>query len=97
MKNAIKIIEALLEEDGDEKRLRTTARTPFPSNYRPELDITQELGPEMASEYMQLIGIARWAVELGPLDIYNEYLSCHNIRHFQGKVIWKLYITCLLT
>ncbi len=65
LRNAIIIVESLLHEDGDEKRLRTTAKTPFPSKYRPELDVTAELGPEMASRFMQLIGILQWAVEPG--------------------------------
>ncbi len=30
--NVTKIVESLLHEDGDEKRLRMTAKTPFPSN-----------------------------------------------------------------
>ncbi len=40
MKNAIKIVESLPEEDGYERILRTMVRTPFPSNYGPELDVT---------------------------------------------------------
>jgi len=38
--------------------------------YRPELDITPSLDPDQASYYMSLIGILRWAVELGQIDIY---------------------------
>ncbi len=69
MRNAIKIVKSLVHEDGDEKRLRMMAKTPFSSNYRPELDVTAETTPEMASRFMQLIGILQWAVELGHLDI----------------------------
>ena len=88
MKNAIKIVESLLEEDGDEKRLRSTARTPFPSNYRPELDVTPELSPDMASRFMQLIGILRWAVELGQLDVFHELsqLSQHQALPREGHL-----------
>jgi hypothetical protein len=88
MRNAIKIVEALLEEDGDDKRMRTTARTPFPTNYRPEVDLTPELGPEMASRFMQLIGVLRWAVELGQLDIFHELsqLSQHQALPREGHL-----------
>jgi hypothetical protein len=39
---------------------------------KPELDVTDELGPELTSRYLQLIGICRWAIELGRLDIFHE-------------------------
>ncbi len=41
-------------------------------NYQPELDVSNELGPELSSHYLQLIGIAQWAIELGRIDIYHE-------------------------
>ena len=43
----------------------TAFKNPFPMGYKPDLDVTEELGPEMISRYLQLIGICRWAVELG--------------------------------
>jgi hypothetical protein len=39
-------------------------------NYRPELDVSPLLDPDQANYYMSLIGILRWAVELGRLDIF---------------------------
>ena len=41
----------------------------MPSGYRPELDITSELGEEDAAYYHYLIGVLRWIVELGRVDI----------------------------
>jgi hypothetical protein len=38
--------------------------------YRPELDVSPLLNPEQANYYMSLIGILRWAVELGRIDIH---------------------------
>jgi hypothetical protein len=70
VKNAIKVVENLLAEDGEETRMKLAAKNPFPSGYRPELDATVELHDEMVSRFLQLIGILRWAVELGRLDIY---------------------------
>jgi hypothetical protein len=48
------------------------AKTPFPSNYRPELDTSNELNVDLSLRYSQLIGVLRWMVELGRVDIYYE-------------------------
>jgi hypothetical protein len=42
------------------------------SGYQPELDVTDELDSELLSRYSQLIGILRWMVELGRINIYHE-------------------------
>ena len=47
-------------------------KTPMQYNYRPELDTTPELDDRLASRYAQLVGILRWAIELGRIDIYFE-------------------------
>jgi hypothetical protein len=72
VKNAIKIVESLLEEGGEGYVLKNKVKNPFPMNYRPELDVLDELGSELSSRYLQLIGIARWAIELGRIDIFHE-------------------------
>ena len=72
VKNAIETVEKLFNEDGEGYTLKSNAKNPFPPNYKPELDVTEELGPELASRFLQLIGICRWAVELGRIDIYLE-------------------------
>jgi hypothetical protein len=74
VKSAIVTVEALLDEDEGEVRyhLKTTAKTPFPTSYKPELDLTKELREDMISRYRQLIGILRWSVEIGRLDVYLE-------------------------
>ena len=44
IKNALKVVEVLLQEEEDsEAKLKSTARNPFPSGYKPELDVTIEL------------------------------------------------------
>ena len=47
-------------------------QSPISSGYRPELDKTEELSPEDASHYHSLIGVLRWIVELGRVDIITE-------------------------
>ena len=61
MKNSIKVVEALLREDDPDAKLKSTARNPFPSGYKPELDVTSELNDHLTSRYLQLMGILCWA------------------------------------
>ena len=42
------------------------------TSYRPELDVSPVLGPHDASYYIPLIGILRWIVELGCVEIFIE-------------------------
>ena len=46
--------------------------TLFPTTYCPDTDATDPLDPECSSFYQHLIGILRWMVELGRIDIANE-------------------------
>ena len=48
------------------------AANPFPGNYEPELDTTPTLNPELSSWYASLIGMLRWMVEIGQVDIITE-------------------------
>lgn len=53
-------------------KLPTRVRTPLSTAYRPELDISPELSPEDTSHFQSLIGVLRWTVELGRVDICCE-------------------------
>jgi hypothetical protein len=66
---------------------KTTER-PMPKTYRPELDVSSVLGSELASRYSQLIGILRWAVELGRVDILLEVslMSSHLCQPREGHL-----------
>ena len=70
---AIKNVEDYLSKRDDDKwRLPAKAETPLRTTYRPELDTTPELAPMEAAYYMSLVGILRWIVELGRVDICLE-------------------------
>ena len=62
-----------------DEKLAAKALTPMKSNYRPEIDITEELGEDESSFYQSLIGVLRWIVVLGRVDICCEVsmLSSH--------------------
>ena len=65
------------------------ANTPLRTSYRPELDITPELSPILSAYYQSLIGILRWIVELGRVDICLEvsmmssHLALPRVGHLQ--------------
>ena len=67
---AVANVESYLKARG--KGLRARAKSVLPKDYCPEIDVTEELGPDEASYYQSLIGVLRWMVELGRVDICTE-------------------------
>ena len=53
----------------DKFKMPCKTETPMKPSYRPELHITPELDPIKAAYYMHLIGILRWMVGLGRVNI----------------------------
>jgi hypothetical protein len=88
VRNAVNNVREMLQSEGYD--LKTTAKTPFPSNYRPEIDVTDELDADFCSRYAQLIGVLRWMIELGRIDIYYEvsvlsqYLASPRVGHLEA-------------
>ena len=64
--------------------------TPFESSYRPELDVSPELALDGHRYFQELIGVLRWGVEIGRLDILLEvallsaYLACPREGHLEA-------------
>ena len=73
---AVKNVEEYLEKrhkSGDMMfSMPKKAETPMSTTYRPELDVSPELNAQDSSYYQSLIGILRWIVELGRVDICLE-------------------------
>jgi hypothetical protein len=67
VKQAILAVETELAQEG--KGLLGKFSTPLSPQYRPELDYSPFLDDNAATYYMELIGILRWTVELGRMDI----------------------------
>jgi hypothetical protein len=57
VKNLILMVEHLLKEDGNGYTLKLNVKNPFPTGYKPELEVMDELDGDLASRFMQLIGI----------------------------------------
>ena len=64
-------------------------------NYRPEIDITPILSPESTTRYQNLIGVLRWATELGRIDMLHEVskLSSYNAQPRKGhlEAIYRIF------
>jgi hypothetical protein len=77
---AVKICEQhLLKKLSNCYQLPSKAENPFPMDYCPEMDISDPLDSECSSFYQHLIGVMRWMVELGRVDIVTKIslLSSH--------------------
>jgi hypothetical protein len=78
-------VETELEKVG--KALPTKVTTPTTTDYPPELDQSKELGQEQAMYFAGLIGVLRWCIELGRIDIIVEvsllsrFLACPREGH----------------
>ena len=62
----------LLKDFNGLYKLPTQADNPFPTTYEPELDVSDPLDPTHASFYSHIIGVMRWMVEIGRVDIATE-------------------------
>jgi hypothetical protein len=67
---AVRNVTNWLEQRG--LMLKTKTSSALPSNYQPELDTTRLCNDEDTNFYQQQIGVLRWAVELGRIDICTE-------------------------
>jgi hypothetical protein len=96
LKEAVRNLEMILAKD--QKRLPMKVVTPLTSNYRPELDVSPLLDQAHHTLYMQLIGILRWAVELGRIDLHlpvallAQYLAQPRVGHLDQVYHMFAYI-----
>ena len=68
---AVKNVEENLEKVG-EKLMSKKPGTPIPTSYSLELNITPELISTDSAYHQSLVGILRWIMELGRVDICLE-------------------------
>ncbi len=70
----------------------TRADNLFPVDYDPSTDLSDILDPECFSFYQHLIGVMRWMVELGRIDISAEVsmlssdLACPREGHLENAL-----------
>ncbi len=82
---AVQNVKERLEKLG--RKLPTHCDTPLTTGYRPKLDESDELDTDGIQFFQELIGMLRWMVELGRIDIMMEvsmlllHLVCPRQRH----------------
>ncbi len=71
----------------------------FPYDYCPELDLSDPLDPECSSFYQHLVGVMRWMVELGRIDIATEVslFSSHFVYPCKGHLEMALHMMSYLS
>lgn len=96
VQEAVRNVKLYLEKTGGS--LPTRSQTPLQANYRPELDVTTELDPTMAAYYQSLVGILRWIVELGRVDVCLEVslMSSHLALPREGHLVQLFHIFAYL-
>eukprot|EP00804_Cyclotella_cryptica_P019398 CCRYP_006588-RA/>CCRYP_006588-RA protein AED:0.13 eAED:0.13 QI:0/0/0/1/0.75/0.6/5/0/864 len=93
---SVKNVEKYLEENLSARwKLPSKAENPFAIGYSPELDDSPELDPSLSSYYQSQIGILRWMVELGRIDMMTEVsmLASHLAMPREGhlEAIFHIY------
>ena len=67
VKSVVQKLEDVLTSRGH--RLSSKCNTPLSHGHKPELDTSPELKADGMTEYQELVGVIRYAVELGMADI----------------------------
>ena len=57
IKGAIKSVNDMLEKDKVAMKMFGDGHRPYPSSYRPELDVSELLSDDLINRYQQLIGM----------------------------------------
>jgi hypothetical protein len=71
IKAAVANVEGYLKARG-EKQLKSKTSCVLPSGWKPEIDVTDLLSDEDTGYHQSQIGVLRWAVELGRIDVATE-------------------------
>jgi hypothetical protein len=70
--SSVQNVQAYLVALPGYRRLMKVSPNPFTGGYTPELDESPDLDPIKAKFLQSHIGILRWCVELGRIDIMTE-------------------------
>ena len=104
VRNAVKNIKQRMSESGykfNSKLSDVSYSTPHPFSspkYKPELDTSQECNDDQTQFFQNIVGILRWLVELGRIDIAFEtsalssYLAAPRTGHLQQALHMIKYL-----
>ena len=96
VKNMVKNVEKILIDDGNREGLNSRGnKTPWKTDYIPEIDVTEVLESDLTTRYQNLIGMLRWSCELGRVDILHEVakMSSYNAQPRVGhlQAVYKIF------
>ena len=79
-------------------KVPSRAATPMDNSYVPELDTSEEVNSELHVLYREIIGMLRWMVEIGRVDIHHELslLSSYQASPRQGHLEQALHMVAFL-
>ena len=82
-----------MTEDSKHWKMPNKADTPLTTTYRPELDVSRKLDETDAAYYQSPIGILRWIVELGQVDVCLDVsmMSSHLPREGHLKQVLHIF------
>jgi hypothetical protein len=86
VRNAVKNLDKWMAKEG--RKLTKKASTPMSSTYKPEVDVSLELSPEMANFYQSQVVVLRWIIKMGRLYITTEVsmLAAHMAAPREGNL-----------
>jgi len=87
-------MEEVLSQDLPPSKLRNRINRPLPISYCPGIDVSPLLDAMMTTRFQTTLGVLKWIVELGRLDIMTEVsmLSAHNAMPREGHLEAVYYI-----
>jgi hypothetical protein len=100
VKGAISNVETELDKVDRKLKNAKHSTSVLPHGYRPELDVSPELDDEQANYYQELVGVLRWAVELGRIDIHtsvsmmSQHLALPRQGHLDNLFHIFAYLKC---
>ena len=86
------------ESYGSKYTLPKKEENPFRMGYEPELDESTPLNAELSSYYQSILGVMRWMVELGRIDIatevslFSSHLAYPREGHFEEALHIMVYL-----
>ena len=95
LKGAISNVNNLLKENKSSLKVYGDSKRLYPFLYHLEISVTSELDIKLINRFQQFIGVLRWAIELGRVDILTEVncLSQHLPSPREGHLhaVYKIF------
>ena len=96
VKHAVENVEKNIKKRN--MKLPTNATLPMAAGYQPDTDNSNELNKEELTMFQEMIGILRWAIEIGRVDIHTEVsiLSAYQASPRRGHLEQVIHIFAYL-